>query len=274
MSRSIRNGARSLLTLAGLMIVAGCSVGPNFRRPAAPAVKGYTREPLAAKTAKADVAGGEAQRFVQGLDIPGRWWRLFHSKPLNTLIEQALSANPSLAAAQAALRVAQENVLAQKGAFYPTIEANFTPSRNKTATGSLSPASASGNPYYTLYTAQLTVSYVPDVFGLNRRTVESLEAQAEAQRFQLEATYLTLTSNVVTAAVQEALLRAQIKATREIIKVEAEALDIIRHQFALGQIAGADVAVQEATLAQAEASPTSAFFGIDLDLKRVGGCIQ
>jgi NodT family efflux transporter outer membrane factor (OMF) lipoprotein len=254
MSASTRKGARSILALAGLMIVAGCAVGPNFHRPAPPAVTRYTQEPLAAKTAKADVAGGEAQRFVQGLDIPGQWWRLFHSKPLNALIEQALRANPSLASAQAALRVARENVLAQKGAFYPTIEANFTPSRNKTATGSLSPASASGNPYYTLYTAQLTVSYLPDVFGLNRRTVESLEAQAEAQRFQLEATYLTLTSNVVTAAVQEALLRGQIKATQEIIKVETEALDIMRQQLALGQIAGADVEVQEATLAQAQAS--------------------
>ena len=243
-----------MLTIAGLMIVAGCAVGPNFHRPAAPAVKGYTPEPLGAKTAKAEVAGGEAQRFVEGLDIPGQWWRLFHSKPLNTLIEEALKANPSLASAQAALRVARENVLAQKGAYYPTLQANFTPSYNKTATGSLSAASASGNPYYSLYTAQLTISYVPDVFGLNRRTVESLEAQAEAQRFQLEATYLTLTSNVVAAAVQEALLRGQIKATEEIIKVETEALEIMRHQLALGQIAGADVAVQEATLAQAQAS--------------------
>lgn len=254
MSRSIGNGARSILTFAGLMITAGCAVGPNFRQPDAPAVKGYTTEPLAAKTAQADVVGGEAQRFVEGLDIPGQWWTLFHSKSLSTLIEQALEANPSLAAAQAALRVGRENVLAQKGAFYPAVEANFTPSRNKTATASLSPASASGNPYYTLYTGQLTVSYVPDVFGLNRRTVESLEAQAEAQRFQLEATYLTLTSNVVTAAVQEALLRGQIKATQEIITVESEALEIMRHQLSLGQIAGADVAVQEATLAQAQAS--------------------
>jgi NodT family efflux transporter outer membrane factor (OMF) lipoprotein len=254
MSRSIGNGARSILIFAGLMIAAGCAVGPNFRQPDAPPVKGYTREPLAAKTAQADVVGGEAQRFVEGLDIPGRWWTLFHSKSLSTLIEQALEANPNLAAAQAALRVARENVLAQKGAFYPTVEANFTPSRNKTATASLSPASASGNPYYTLYTGQLTVSYMPDVFGLNRRTVESLEAQAEAQRFQLEATYLTLTSNVVTAAVQEALLRSQIKATQEIIKIETEALEIMRQQLSLGQIAGADVAVQEATLAQAQAS--------------------
>jgi NodT family efflux transporter outer membrane factor (OMF) lipoprotein len=254
MSISAGRGIRFVFTVGGLLLFGSCAAGPNFHRPAAPAVKGYTPEPLAAKTAKADVAGGEAQRFVEGLDIPGQWWRLFHSRSLNTLVEEALKANPSLASAQAALRVAHENVLAQKGAYYPTIEGSFTPSRNKTATGSLSPVSASGNPYYSLYTAELTVSYTPDVFGLNRRTVESLEAQAESQRFQLEATYLTLTSNVVAAAVQEALLRGQIKATQEIIKVETEALEILRHQLSLGQIAGADVAVQEATLAQVQAS--------------------
>lgn len=250
----VRDGTRSILALAVLAAFASCAVGPNFHRPSAPTVKGYTPEPLAGRTAQANVAGGEAQRFVQGLDIPGQWWALFRSKPLNTLIDQALKSNPSLAAAQAALRVARENVAAQKGAFYPTIQANFTPSRNKTATGALSPASASGNPYYSLYNTQLTVSYMPDVFGLNRRTVESLQAQAEAQRFQVEATYLTLTSNVVAAAVQEALLRGQIKATQEIVKVQTEALDIMRRQLALGQIAGDAVAAQEAALAQAQAS--------------------
>jgi NodT family efflux transporter outer membrane factor (OMF) lipoprotein len=254
MPTSVRDGTRSILALTLLALFDSCAVGPNFHRPPGPTVKGYTPEPLAAKTAEANVAGGQAQRFVQGLDIPGQWWTLFHSKALNALIAQALKANPSLMAAQAALRVARENVAAQKGAFYPTIQANFTPSRNKTATGALSPASASGNPYYSLYTTTLTVSYMPDVFGLNRRTVESLQAQAEAQRFQLEATYLTLTSNVVAAAVQEALLRGQITATHEIIKVQTEALDIMRHQLTLGQIAGDAVALQEAALAQAQAS--------------------
>jgi NodT family efflux transporter outer membrane factor (OMF) lipoprotein len=245
---------RHAVALAGFTLVAGCAVGPNFHRPPAPAVKGYTPEPLASKTAKANVAGGEAQRFVQGLDIPGQWWRLFHSERLNRLVEEAIKYNPTIEAAQQALRVAREDVAAQKGSFYPSVSGNFTPSRNKTATGALSPASASGNPYYSLYTTQLSISYAPDVWGLNRRTVESLQAQADAQRFQVEATYLTLTSNVVAAAIQEASLRGQIAATQEIIKVETEALQILRRQFALGQVAGADVATQEAALAAAEAS--------------------
>ncbi|MGA8481497.1 MAG: efflux transporter outer membrane subunit, partial [Chthoniobacterales bacterium] len=243
-----------VITLGGFTFVASCAVGPNFHRPNAPAVNGYTPEPLTSRTAKANVAGGQAQRFVRGMDIPGQWWALFRSEPLNRLVEEAIRNNPTIEAAQQALRVARENVAAQKGSFYPSVTANFTPSRNKTATGALSPASASGNPYYSLYTSQLSISYMPDVFGLNRRTVESLQAQADAQRFQVEATYLTLTSNVVAGAIQEALLRGQIAATMEIIRVETEALQILRRQLELGQVAGADVAAQEAVLAQAQAS--------------------
>jgi NodT family efflux transporter outer membrane factor (OMF) lipoprotein len=236
--------------LTALLLLAGCAVGPDFHRPAAPEVRGYMPEPLAAETSSADVAGGEPQRFVEGLDIPGQWWTLFHSAPLNTLIEQALKANADLQAAQAALRVAQENAYAQAGAYYPSIDANFSPSRQKNPTAVLAPTLASGTPIFSLYTAQVSVSYVPDVFGGQRRQVESSQAQAESQRFQLAATYLTLTSNVVAAAVQEASLRAQIAATQEIIEIESQLLELLRHQNRLGQIAMADVVAQEAALAQ------------------------
>ena len=113
--------------------MAGCAVGPDFQRPTAPIVDRYTPQPLPAQTASVEVKGGEAQRFVQDMDIPGQWWTLFHSKPLNDLIDQALKANPDLEAAQAAMRGAWENVYAQQGAFFPSVEANFNPTRQKTA---------------------------------------------------------------------------------------------------------------------------------------------
>jgi NodT family efflux transporter outer membrane factor (OMF) lipoprotein len=207
-----------------------------------------------AATASADDALGQSQQFIAGMDIPGQWWTAFHSKPLNRLIERALNANPDIAAARAALRQARENVYAQQGSFWPQLSGDLDASRNKTATRSLSPASASGNPYYSLYTAQLSVSFVPDVFGLNRRTVEALAAQAQNQRFELEATYLTLTSNVVAAAILEASLRAQIAATAETIRDETELSHLLHEQFALGQVARADDVAQEAALAQAEQS--------------------
>ena len=232
--------------------LAGCAVGPDFKRPEAPAVTGYTREPLPSQTASAPGEHGAAQRFVPDMDIPAEWWQVFHSEPLNRLIQDALAANPTLTAAQAALRQAHENTLAQKGFYYPSLEGGFSASRNLTPTEALSPAGPTCNPYYSLVTPQLNVSFVPDVWGANRRAVESLAAQEQSQRFQLEATYLTLTSNVVTGAVQEASLRGQIAATQETIKIESSLLEILRRQTALGQTAGADVAAQEAALAQAQ----------------------
>jgi NodT family efflux transporter outer membrane factor (OMF) lipoprotein len=243
-----------VLALLFALLLAGCAVGPDFEPPAAPDVEGYTREPLPARTASAEILGGAEQRLVRDLDIPGQWWTLFHSEALNTLIEEALKNNPTLPAAEAALRQAWENVYAAQGAFFPTAVVSYSPSRNKTATGVTFTAASSGKPWFTLHTAQVVVTYAPDVFGGTRREVESLAATAEFQRFQLEAAYLTLTSNVVAAAVLEASLRGQIAATEEIIKIETQALGILRKQFELGQVAGADVAAVEATLAQAQAT--------------------
>jgi len=246
------------LLVAGLVLsLAGCAVGPDFVASEAPDVTGYTPEPLAPRTAAANVNGGEPQRFVRDLDIPGDWWLLFRSKPLDNLIQAALKNNHDLKAAEAALQVAQENVEAQRGFFYPTVAGSMGGTRQKTATGTLSSNLSNGGAYYSLFTPQVSVSYTPDVFGLNRRTVESLQAQAEVQRFQLDATYLTLTSNLVAAAVQEAALRGQIAATRKIIEIEMKLTDTLRRERGLGQVAEIDVAAQEAALAQAQtALPT------------------
>jgi len=236
--------------LAGLLS-SGCAVGPDFKIPHAPEV------PLIPKALNAPgSAGGERQKFKRGIDIPGAWWRLFRSRSLNSLIERALRDNYDLKTAQAALRVAHANVEAQRGAFFPTINASYLPSRQKAATAEdLSPPTNSGAPYFTLHTAQLTIAYVPDVFGGIRRQVESLEATAESQRLALEASYLTLTSNIALAAVQEASIRGQIDATQKIIKIEKELLVFLKQQLDAGQVSEVDVAAQEAALAQAEQAP-------------------
>lgn len=237
-----------------LALVSGCAVGPDFHRPEAPAAAGYTAQPLTATASSPDVAGGEEQRFVKDMDIPRQWWALFESPPLNNLVERSIKANPTIDAAKAALRQAREYVAAQRGLYFPTVQANGSASPQKGATETLAPTLTSGAPYFTLYTGQLSVSYMPDVFGLNRRQVESLSAQAEFQLFQLEAAYLTLSSNVVAAAVQEASLRAQIAAIHSIIEIAAKLLEIQRRHLALGYVTGLDVAAQEAALAQAQAT--------------------
>jgi NodT family efflux transporter outer membrane factor (OMF) lipoprotein len=242
---------RAASALGALALVSGCAVGPDFQRPAAPGVDGYTRQPLVGKTASTEIPGGEEQRFVHDREISQQWWTLFQSPQLNALIEKALKVNPSLVAAQAALRQAKELVYAQQGFYYPIIQANVSPSRQRTS-ATFSPALNSGDALYNLYTAQVTVGFTPDVFGGNRRQVESLSALAESQRFLLEATYLTLTSNVVAAAIQEASLRAQIAATRDIVALSTKSLELLRRQFELGYVARIDVAAQETALAQVE----------------------
>src|SRR5579863_2401229 len=164
------------IVTSALPLAAGCTVGPNFKKPAPPSVGGYTPAPIAATSSTANVAGGEAQHLVNGKDIPGEWWALFHSKPLNDLIERSLKANPGLKAAQAALIVARENALAQRGFYYPNVTGGATVTRARSPQD-LSPVLSQTIQNYSLYTPQVTVAFVPDVFGLNRRTVESLEAQ-------------------------------------------------------------------------------------------------
>jgi NodT family efflux transporter outer membrane factor (OMF) lipoprotein len=254
---------------------AGCAVGPRYHTPEAPADAGYAPTPLPQSSASAPIHGGESQRLISDRDIPFAWWELFQSPALNALVEQAFSANPTIAAAQAALVQAQELVYAQRGYFFPTIDANYNFERQKVA-GNLTIDNAPGtqgnghnlNPplidlqnsphteplVYNFHTAQLTVGFVPDVFGANWRQVESLAAQRDAQRFALEATYITLASNVVAAAIQEASLRAQIEATRQIIAADEQSLQILRDQFRLGFAMRIDVEAQQTALAQAEAT--------------------
>ena len=261
-----------LLSATAVSVTCGCAAGPNYRKPQAPAGAAYAPAPLPEASSTAPVHGGEVQHFVPGRDVPFEWWELFQSPALDSLIKQAFKANPTIAAAQASLAQAQELVYAQRGFFFPTVAALTQAERHKVSgnTNSSSTIGVQGNgtdllpkredpnhfpqnlpSYYTFYTAELTVGFVPDVFGGNRRQMESLAAQKDAQRFALEATYITLASNVVAAAIQEASLHAEIQATREIIEADEKSLQVLRDQFRLGYAMRIDVAAQEAALAQA-----------------------
>jgi NodT family efflux transporter outer membrane factor (OMF) lipoprotein len=248
-----RCGHRVLLASAIALALSACAVGPDYKRPDAPAAHDYAPSATPQSTASTTGTGGNSQQFVQDMDIPGQWWTLFHSEALNALIDDALKHNADAEAAQAALQAAWENARAQRGAFFPSVSASVDPTRQKTGTV-LSSNVASNSTLYNLTTAQLSISYSPDLWGGNRRQVESLVAQANAQRFQLEATYLTLTSNLVNAAIQEASLRAQIDATRHIIDGQQRIMTTLQRQLALGDAAEAVVAVQQAALEQSRAT--------------------
>ncbi len=228
-------------------------VGPDFQRPAPPSVKAYTKSPLPGHSISPEADDGISQKLLEGRDIPAQWWTLFHSPALNHLVEQALKSNPSLEAAQATLRQAQENVYAAQGTLYPSVNANGSAARQKFVGAQFGQPSFPGS-IFSLYGASVSVSYGVDLFGGARRTLETMGAQAEFENFQLEGAYLTLTSNVVTTAVQEASLRAQIAATREIIDSESQLLDILERQFDVGAIPITSVLAQKTALAQTQAS--------------------
>ena len=247
---------RGLLALVVTpLITTGCVVGPNFKPPAPPAVAAYTAKPATQITeGTPGVPGGQSQRLVSGADIPAEWWTLFHSKELNTLIEQALAHNADLKAAEAALLVAHENTRAQKGAYAPQVSLSPTITRQKDPSQTLAPVPAN-NPFaYTLITPTVSVSYTPDVFGLNKRTVESLAAQEQATRYQMIAVDITLSANVALAAITEASLEDQIATTNELIGINRQILSLLQYQKSKGYIGGADIAAQQAQLAQLEAS--------------------
>ncbi|HXQ63753.1 MAG TPA: efflux transporter outer membrane subunit, partial [Steroidobacteraceae bacterium] len=232
--------------LVGLLALGACAVGPDFKRPEPPHVDRYVPG--------APPSGSDAQRFIDGRPVPADWWSAFGSPELDAIVAEALRANPTVAAAQAALKQARETYAAQRGAYFPTVAVSGDASRNRNAVQVLSPTLTSGEALYNLYTANISVAYTLDLFGANRRAVESLGALADAGRFQLDATYLTVAGNVVVAAIQQAGLAAQVEATERTIALGRESLGVLKRQFELGSIARLDVAAQEAALAQLEGS--------------------
>lgn len=228
-------------------------VGPTYEQPDMPPVDSYTETKLPQKTARASVKSGKAQRFALCKEISGEWWTLFQSKELNAMIEAGINNSPNLEAAKAALRQAQENMISFAGA-------NMLPAANALGAGIRQRMSAEsvGLPtppaIFDLYNATVNVSYTLDAFGGARRGIEALCAQVEYQYFLLEGTYLALTANIVTAAITEASLRAQLQVTYDLININEKQLDIINKQFQLGGVALSDVLAQQTQLAQLKAT--------------------
>ena len=263
------------IAMAVCWLVTGCAAGPDYLRPALPATTRFAPAPFPEATASAPVPGGAAQHFTSGIAVRADWWTLFGSPALNQLIADAFAASPTLAAADAALHGAQENMLAQKGAFLPTVQANYSPSRTKIAgnlggnspgvqgdgsvisTGAGTPAAQGGTgPFnapviYSFHSAQLTVGYAPDVFGGNRRQVEALNGQVRYQALQQEAATTTLATNLVGAAIQEALLREQIAITQDIVAANEHSVALLRRQQHAGFASNLDISLQEGALIQA-----------------------
>ncbi|MDE2423291.1 MAG: efflux transporter outer membrane subunit [Betaproteobacteria bacterium] len=250
-----------------LPLLSNCAVGPDFQAPTLPKSAGYIEQSSINKNTSSDKL-----TLDPNTKIIGDWWSLLGSKDLSEFVEQVIHNNPSITAAEASLRQAKQNVIAQQGFFFPSIGADYALSRNKLAgnLGGNSPGiqgngnvistyqSPNGPPpfngpvYYNFHTAEVSLSYTPDFFGANRRAVESLQAQENITAYQLEATYITLTANAVAAAIQQASLKSIIAANKQIIKDNEELLKLTEQQFNLGLISAVDLNNQLVQLTQAQ----------------------
>jgi NodT family efflux transporter outer membrane factor (OMF) lipoprotein len=269
-SAAARAGVAARLAAVALpACLAACAVGPDFHRPQPPQAPDYGSAPAHGATAMSDAPGGQAQVFTAGMDIPGEWWTLFRSEQLTELVHQSFRGNPNLAAAQAALRQAQELYKAQRTSFFPAVQGSLAAQRAKNPVETLAnPTSLpQTSPYYNLFTAQLSLSYMPDVFGGMRRSLEATRAEVAATRFQLIAIYVTLSSNVVVAAVQEAALRGEISATTRQLELQRQLTDTVRRQRALGTASELELLAQQAAEAQTAAAlpPLAKQLGVTRD---------
>jgi NodT family efflux transporter outer membrane factor (OMF) lipoprotein len=242
--------------VSSLALLVGCkgALPPATPVPPAPTATGYADVPPAA-TVSANVAGGggASQHFVRDLDVPAQWWTLFHSPELSELVAEGIAKNPDVDAAQAALRALREQYYAQRASAYPNAQGSFSVSREQVPTYLSPPLSTTGSQYaYAVHTLSLDVAYVPDVFGNLRYQTANARDAAEMQRYQTEATYLALTSNIALTAFEVASLRGQLESTKRIIDVDRRLLAITKLQREYAQAAGLDVLTQEAALRAVE----------------------
>lgn len=244
---------RRLLVPSVVAMLAACSTEP-LRVPELPAPEQYTTAPVT-RTASAGVPGGEAQVFTANSDIPAQWWTLFRSPPLDRLVRDALDASPTLAKAEARLRQAQEDLDARADATtFPKVDAKLQANRIDIPAGALGGPGLPIKTPLNLYLATASVSYTLDLFGATRNELASLRAAVDYQQFEVQAARLMLAGNVVTTAIREASLRAQVADTQEMIAVQSRQLAIAERMESAGGLAHADVVSQRADLARLRAS--------------------
>jgi NodT family efflux transporter outer membrane factor (OMF) lipoprotein len=243
------------MLLAIAVLTSACTMGPHFERPAPPETERFTTDPQPTLTASALGPGGEAQHFQSGADVPLEWWTLFRCEALSRLVQETLDNSPSLKQARARLRQAQEEFNAQVGATrYPAVDAQLQISRQKVDPAAFGIPNVPNVAPFTLFHAQVSVSYTLDLFGAQRRAVEGAQAQVDYEAYEAAAARLMLVANVVSAAIRQASLQAQIDATEKILQAETQQLAITEARYQAGGVSLQDLQGQRTQLAQTRAT--------------------
>lgn len=242
------------MLIASGLILAGCAtVGPDFQRPAPPAVERHTAGALSDRTDAAPVMLGETQSFVMGGRVPSAWWRTLSSPRLDALIAESLAANPTVEAAEATLRQAHHHYRAQAGStLYPQVGATLGAQRQQANSAAL--GQAGGERLYELYSAGARIGYNLDLAGGNRRALEDLAARVDYRRYQLQGARLTLAANVARSAILQAQLARQITGTENIVAAQAAQLAIAEQRVALGAASDSEMLALRTQLEQLRAT--------------------
>ena len=236
-------------------LLSSCAMGPSVQRPGAPDTGRYTAGEQPAATAAAGGEAGEAQRFVSGAAAPARWWESFRCASLNALVAQALAHSPTVLEARARLRQAEADFSAQaRGTLYPGADAQLGVTRQKVDPAAFGIPNVPSAAPFTLYNAQVNVSYTLDLFGANRRLLEGARAQSEYQSYESQAAELTLAANVVAAAIRQADLQAEVDYTQQLLAAGDRQLAISEERYQAGGIALEDLENQRSALAQLRAT--------------------
>jgi NodT family efflux transporter outer membrane factor (OMF) lipoprotein len=252
----MRTFTRSSLTgkaaVAGMSLGlwAGCTVGPHYHPPAPPSVATYNAQPQRPSTVSSPGPGGAPQQFKTSSEIPTQWWTLYHSPELDRMVREALDNSPTLAQAMARLQQAQEEANARTGQTkYPTLSGSISAQREQVDLATFGVPFPSPPPF-SLLNGSVAVSYALDLFGANRRLIESLNAQVAYQSWQLEGARLMLAGNVVSAGIHQAQLSSQIEFTRQMLATEEKSLIIAEKRYQAGGVSKYDVASQRSLVAQ------------------------
>ena len=247
---SHRKAAAALLLCA----LGGCTVGPRYHAPAPPTVTTYSPGPQPTST---DILPGTTttqQSFHSSSDIPAQWWTLFQSPQLDRMVREALEHSPTLAQALAKLKQAQEEANARTGAAkYPTVSGNVSIEGEQVNLAAFG-VPLQNPPPFALLNGSIAVSYALDLFGANRRLIESLNAQVTYQDWQLQGARLMLAGNVVSGAIRQAELHSQIEIMHRMLALQEQSLRITEERHRAGGLSEYDVRSQQTALAQMKAS--------------------
>lgn len=225
-----------LTPLAFALALAGCAVGPDYQRPAAPLPASYD-DPGATATASA---------------VEARWWTLFNDATLNDLVDRALAGNADLR--QAVARVEQASAAAREAgaAFLPEIDggANLSDSRASTRTATYSPTMPR---LRDTRSAALSTSYEIDVWGRVRRNNEAARANLLASSYGRDAVRLSVAGLVAANYLALRAYDAELAVTAETLQSRNASLDLVRRRVAAGLVSPLDALQAESALAAAEA---------------------